>query len=102
LPARILDDIVGRIADLQHRIAVIVGVLVAGNPDHYGVKALDHLVVGAQIQGRIAAAAPGRVTAPGAVEGIVYAPLAVGTDEIVGLDLAVQIEAVADAAVTCG
>src|SRR5436190_19594152 len=69
--ARVLDDIVRRIADFHHGVAVVPGVLVAGNPDHHGVEALLHLVVGAQVERGIAAAAPRRVAAPGAVQIVV-------------------------------
>ena len=96
IAARVLDDLVGRIADLQHRIAVVQRILVAGDADHHGVEPLLHLVVGAQVQGGIAIAAPGCIAAPGAIQRIVDAFLAVGTGEVRRLDLAVEIEAVAD------
>src|SRR4029079_9730660 len=73
-------------------------ILVAGNPDHHGVKAFLHLVVGAQVQSGVAIAAPGRVAAPGPIEIVVDTLFAGGTDEVAGLDLAVQVEAIADAA----
>ncbi len=95
---RILDDRVGRIADLDRGVAVVPGVLVAGDPDHHREQTLLHLVVGAHVQGGIAAAAPGRIAAPGAIEIVVDPFLAVGADKVAGLDFAVQVEAIADAA----
>jgi hypothetical protein len=50
------------------------------------------------MQSGIAVAAPRRVAAPGAIEIVVDPLLAIGADEIIGLDLAVQIEAVTDPA----
>src|SRR6185437_477712 len=87
--AGVLDDLVRRIADLDGGVAVVHRVLVARDAQDHGVEALLHLVIGAQIQGGIAIAAPGRIATPGPVKIVVDALLAVGTDEIRRLDLAV-------------
>src|SRR5262249_7596257 len=94
----ILDDLVRRITDFERGIAVVHRVLIARDADHHGVKAFLHLVVGAQVQGGVAIAAPGRIAAPGAIQIVVYAPFAVGTDKVVRLYFTVEIETVSNPA----
>src|SRR5262249_6065335 len=63
------------------------------------VQALEHLVVRAQHERAVTVvAAPGRVASPGPVQLVVDTLLAVRADEIIGLDLAVQVESFADTA----